>query len=593
MSAPREERTTVAIVGGGPAGLSAAILLAQRGIDALLFERRATTSHLPRAHLLNVRTMEVFQDMGVADAVYALSPPEDRWHRVAWRTSVAGPTEQHGREIGSVQAWGGGTDRPRYAAASPRPFANVPQIRLDPLLRRRAEELCPDAIRYHQEVREVAFDADGATVTVVDRDADVSYDVRARYVIVADGGRTCAEQLGVSMVGPTGLLDIVSKHVSMDLSEWLDNDEVLLTYFINPDGDGSFAGGMCAMGPDTWGRDSREWTLSLAFPAGDPEADDREALLARSRRLLGIPDLEITVHSVSHWQFEGVVADRFRVGPVFLVGNAAHRHPPTGGLGLNAAVQDVHNLVWKLDAVLGDMADDSLLDTYESERRPINELYVRHSLQNAGGHGRIGRALGLAPGQSEEAGWAEIATWASDTPAGRDRREAVDEAVASNADDYSQLNVEAGFAYEEGAVVPDGTPPPPTHGELRDFTPTARPGHHLPHVWLEGDDGRVSTIDLVAPRGLTLLTSGSEAELWRVAARSTRLPITVVAIDDGAALRDPAGEWAQLRGTGPDGAVLVRPDRCVAWRAASGDGDRGLRLRDAVDAITGVRERVA
>jgi len=107
---PREH-ATVAIVGGGPCGLTAALLLGQAGIDFILLERRDFTSRFPRAHLLNVRTMEIFHDVGVADDIYARSPPEDRWHRVCWYTSLAGPTALHGTKIGEVHAWGGGPDR--------------------------------------------------------------------------------------------------------------------------------------------------------------------------------------------------------------------------------------------------------------------------------------------------------------------------------------------------------------------------------------------------------------------------------------------------------------------------------------------------
>jgi 2,4-dichlorophenol 6-monooxygenase len=583
------ENTTVAIVGAGPAGLSAAIQLAQRGIDAVLLERRSDTSHLPRAHLINVRTMEVFHAMGVAEDIYKLSPPTDRWHRVGWWTSFAGPTPLHGREIGHVQAWGGGSDAVRYAQASPREFANVPQMRLDPLLLRHAEAKRQGAVRFENEVIGLRAEESGATLTVLDRGRGTSYEIAARYVIAADGGRMCTNLLGVEMEGPTRLVEIVSQHVSMDLREWFRDDEVLLTYFINPDGNGTFAGSLCQMGPDQWGRDSREWALHLAFQSGDPAAHDSEALLAQSRRMLGIPDLEITVRSVSHWWFEGVVADRFRIGPTFLVGNAAHRHPPTGGLGLNSAVQDVDNLVWKLDSVLSGDADQSLLDTYEIERRPVNEFYVEHSLKNAGAHGRIGRALGLAPGQTEAQGWAEIAVWDSDTDAGARRRAAVAEAVAANADDYSQLGVEAGFAYEDGAIIPDGTAPPETHGSLREFTPSARPGHHLPHVWIDRDGTRVSTIDLVSPRGFTVFTSTSAVARWESLASEAPVAVSVVAIGPGGAGADVSGEWGRFAGIGADGALLVRPDRVVAWRSATAENG----LNDALRALLRSREVVA
>lgn len=555
----------VVIVGGGPAGLTAAIELAQLGIETVVFERRATTSHLPRAHLLNQRTMEIFDALGVADDVYELSPPEDRWHRVGWYTSLAGERSGQGREIGHIHAWGGGPDSERYAAASPNRYANVPQMRLDPLLRKHAERHCPDRIFYGHEVVALRNSEAGVEVEVRDITSNTVRTVRARYAIGADGGRFVTAAVGVEMQGPTQLLDMVSMHVTADLSPWITDNEVLLYYFIDPHGNGGFRGSMCAMGPDTWGAQSREWAFHQAFAWGSKDSTDEEALKDRFRDILGIPDLQFDVHAVSHWEFEGVTAERYRVGSVFLAGNAAHRHPPTGGLGLNTAVQDVDNLCWKLAQVLRGQADDALLDTYESERRPIGLFNVQHSLTNAGGHRKIAAALGMAEGLPVEEGWAEIETWLAPGPAGDARRQAVAEAVAANGDDYSQLNVEVGFAYEKGALIPDGTLPPASHTSLRDYTPTTRPGHHLPHAWVHRAGIRVSTLELVHRADYTLLVDPAYAETWSEAVSTAGLAVDVIAI--GSAGPAPAGAWTRLREVEPGGAVLVRPDRHVAWRA--------------------------
>lgn len=146
------------------------------------------------------------------------------------------------------------------------------------------------------------------------------------------------------------------------------------------------------------------------------------------------------------------------------MGNSAHRHPPTGGLGLNSEVQDAHNLAWKLAAVLRDGDSGALLDTYGTERKPVGQFNVDHSLTNSTTHAKVTAALGLSAGQDLEGGWAGTTVWMSDTPEGAERRELVDAAVAANRDDYGQLSVEVGFAYEEGALIPDGSEPPATHG---------------------------------------------------------------------------------------------------------------------------------
>lgn len=575
----------VLIIGGGPAGLTTALELGRRGIDGLLLERRDFSTHFPRAHLLNVRTMETFADVDIADQIYAESPPEDRWHKCAWYTSLAGPTRLHGRKIGEVRAWGGGGDAERYAIASPRRFANLPQLRVDRILYERANELWPGMVRAGQEVVGLENGQDGVKATVRDRESDRTYQVRARYAVAADGGRTCGDLLDVPMAGPRALLDTVSVYFAADLSAYADS-EALLTWFVSPSGQGSFAGTLLALGPGKWGAESPEWTFGLAYRIGDPASTDKATVVARVREVLGLPNLEMDVKAVSHWQFEGVVAERFRVGSVFLAGDAAHRHPPTGGLGLNTAVGDASNLGWKLAAVLRGQASATLLDTYEVERMPVAARNVEHSLRNAGRHAPVAAALGLQAGLTEEEGWAEIAKWAEDSPEGERRRTAAAAAVAHNAEDYSQLNIEAGYAYNSTAVIDDGSPAPASQDSAIDFEPTARPGHHVPHVWLERDGNRVSTSDLVEAVGFTLfvdveaVTSGID---WHHAARN--LPVTVVQIGAD----DVSGGWRHIRGTDGTGAVLVRPDRHVAWRVPSAPADPSQALEEAVSSLLNPR----
>jgi 2,4-dichlorophenol 6-monooxygenase len=278
---------------------------------------------------------------------------------------------------------------------------------------------------------------------------------------------------------------------------------------------------------------------------------------------------------------------------VFLAGNAAHRHPPTGGLGLNAAVQDVHNLAWKLALVLRGRAGDALLDTYHTERRPVDHFNVEHSVRNAGGHRRVAVALGQSPDNSIEQGWREIEKWLEDSAAGQARRAAVAEAVASNADDYGQLNVELGFAYENGALIPDGTPRPAGRHPLRDYVPSTRPGHHLPHAWLHSRDRRVSTLHLVPTGAFTLFTTGEAACAWRDAAKTAAgragVRLDVVAVGPDGDAEDIDGTWERVRGT-TNGAVLVRPDWHVAWRVRTLPADPSAGLTGALASILNRKE---
>lgn len=583
------EETSVVIVGGGPVGLTSALLLAQRGIDVVLLERRGFAARFPRAHLLNVRTMEIFHSFGVADDIYAAGPQDDRWHKVAWYTSVAGPTEADGVCIGSVPAWGGGDDAPRYVEASPRRFANLPQLYIDPLLYAHAAAACPGRIRGGLEVVDISEDTSGVQVTAIERSTGERRILRAAYAVVADGGRSSEELLGVELEGPRDLREVVNYHVRTDLSMWREPD-ALLAFFFHPRGGLRRMGTLQALGPESYDRNGTEWLVAISgWMLKDSDAGELGAI----RDMLGLPyDHPMELISASRWTYNAIVAKRWRYGRAFLAGDAAHRHPPTGGLGLNSGVQDADNLAWKLAAVLHGEAEDSLLDSYEAERRPTTAYYTAHSLENAMRHTPIGEALGL--GHGEEESRRQIALFLSGGPEGDEIRRAVAAAVKENAHDFSQLNVEAGYFYPEGAFVPDGSPIPDDADSPLAFRPTTRPGSHIPHVWLThvvgaSADNPVSTRDLVRPTGLTLFVGESSAAAWAeaVAEQAGRLPVSLVVIPEA----DVA--WNEVSEVGADGAVLVRPDAKNAWRVEHLPADPPAALREAVEAIAQGGERAA
>src|ERR1700758_1053437 len=153
----------VLIVGGGAAGLASSLLLSRFGVETLLVERRPASSELPKAHILNQRTMEIFDIVGLADEVYEHGSSLEAMGRVAWYTSLAGPTPLHGRELAWRDAWGGGADAERYARVSRFRHTNLPQMRLEPILRRRADERAPGRVRFNHELVELTQDADGVT----------------------------------------------------------------------------------------------------------------------------------------------------------------------------------------------------------------------------------------------------------------------------------------------------------------------------------------------------------------------------------------------------------------------------------------------
>jgi 2,4-dichlorophenol 6-monooxygenase len=582
--------TPVLIVGGGGCGLSASIFLSNLGVDHLLVERHSTTSHLPKAHYLNQRTMEVFRQHGVAEAIYEVGCPIEKFGQVRWLTSLGGDGELDRKTIFEMDAFGGGALRAQYEQDSPCLASNYPQLRLEPLLRREAEARAVGGIRYHHDVLKWEQTDAGVVATILDRDAEETYQVRCRYLIAADGGKTFAPRLGVEMAGPTNMVDMVSAHFSADLSEYWD-DRSLITWFLNPEGESSWgAGAMVQMGP-TWGRKSEEWVVHFGFRPDDPERFNEKAIVPRLRQLLRLPDLELTVHKVSHWILDRIVAQQWRYGDIFLAGDAAHRQPPTTGLGLNTGIQDVHNLAWKLAEVLAGRAGDGLLDSYEHERLAVSTHGADWALLAFMNHFVIDAGIGLVPGAPVEANVAAFRALFSDTLVGAALRARAEECIATQRWEFHAHDVELGFSYPEGgALVGDGSPAPSRDPRGSDYTPTTRPGHRLPHAWLLKHGDRMSTHDLARSTGGFVLLVDSAGKPWADAV--AQLPehlastITVAEIGEDSEYRDADGTWLRVRGVGTGGAVLVRPDNHVAWRAnAEASDEAGTALPVAINAV--------
>jgi 2,4-dichlorophenol 6-monooxygenase len=580
------EYTPVLIVGGGPGGLTASLLLSRLGVRSLLVERREGTSELPKAHILNQRTMEIFDVCGVADEVYEKGSPIEFMRRVAWYTSLTGPTKLHGREIAQRPSWGGGPDAPAYALASPYRLTNLPQMRLEPILRRRAETQTIAHLRFGHELVGIDQDENGVTATIFDRGTERHYEIRAGYVIGADGGRTVGEAIGAVLEGQRDLVKMVSSHITVDLGELNPDPAVCIFWFINPDHHGSIGSGVLVkMGGTGWGPNSDQWVFGFATTPDDPQVFDSEYVGERVRGAVGDPSLEVRTHRVSPWRVEALVADHFSHGRVFLVGDAAHRHPPTGGLGLNAAVQDVHNLTWKLASVLSGVADPILLESYEAERRPVAQQIVAQALASFFQHAEIDQAIGLDP-ENPEGGWAAMAELFSDTPTGKERRTEVDAAADRKALEFSAHNLEIGYRYQAGAIVAE----PALEGapDLRTFVPSARPGARMPHAWVGAGVHRRSTYDLVNPGRFTLFI-GDDGAAWRDAVDQVRaaraIPLDVIAIGQESGLPDETGGWRQQSEAGPADAVLVRPDHHVAWRSTGTVRDPAAVLQEVLQTV--------
>lgn len=332
----------VLIVGAGPTGLALGIDLARRGVDALVVERAGGLFPGSRGKGIQPRTMEVFDDLGVLDAI-----------RAAGGGYPVGMIWQDGERAGEHRMF----DPAEVTEDSPytEPWM-VPQWRTQEILFARLQEL-GGRVAFGREAVGVTQDADGVAVRFTDGER-----VRARYVVAADGGRSAVRRaLGIGMTGetvdPNPILVADVRITGLDRDNW---------HIFPPRGEGD---GFLAVCPLAGTEDFQVVARFTEVASMDVSLEGvREVVATRSHLA---PQDVTEVRWASDFRPRAALADRFRDGRVFLAGDAAHVHSPAGGQGLNTSVQDAYNLGWKLGAVLRDGADTGLLDTYEEERRAV------------------------------------------------------------------------------------------------------------------------------------------------------------------------------------------------------------------------------
>lgn len=475
----------VIIVGGGGCGLSMSSFLSNYGVPHVLFERKERPSPLPKAHYLNQRAMETFRQHDIHKEIMERGTPPEHMQRVAWVTSLGGNDRLDRKVVHTIPSFGNdpaSEQAKMYKLDAAARSANLPLSRSEPILHKLAEERNPGNVRFRYSVTDFQDHGDHVEVTVKSTTSGSESKFRARYLIGADGGRVVGPKIGVQMRGPTNIVDMVTVHFKADLSEYWD-DRIFLCYLINGESGTVFeSGAIVPVGP-TWGKDSEEWVFHFGFALDDDSRFDENKLVGRIRDLLKLPALQLKVERISHWIIESVLANKYREGNVFIAGDAAHRRPPTTGLGLNTAIEDAFNLSWKLAMVFNHNADPKILDTYEQERRPVGQRNVDWGLFTFENSAVINSALGLIAGQKER-NKARFEAVFADTLTGRSLHAQVNKMIDSQSIEFGAHGVELGFVYENGALIPDGTDTPPEDPLGQQYFPTTRPGHRLPHAWL-------------------------------------------------------------------------------------------------------------
>jgi len=527
-----EANADVLISGGGLVGLSAAAFLAHHGIATLAIERLTEISPLPRAAFFHMRTLELFRQIGLEEAVRVQSERE-----FTPDGAVVAVETLAGREIARfIPSLNEGVE-----ALSPCRRLFVSQPGLEPILRRRAEAGGARVLQGQEVISATQTEA-GVVARVRNVKTGTERDIAARYLIGAEGGRSgLREQLGIAMDGHGVFSNSITIYFRADLSRHVVGRDMSVIYVVNPALSGFFR----------FEKSGKRGFLAVNVvgdPVTDPEraanaaADTSDArAIALVRAAAGVADLDVEIEGVARWRCVADVARRYRDGRIFLAGDAVHIMPPTGGFGGNTGVHDAHNLAWKLAMVLKGEADAALLDTYEMERRPagrftVEQAYTRYVTRTA----PYMRATDYEPLASDFA-------------------------------------IELGAVYRSAAAIsePDGS-----EGHVDPHVSHGLPGTRAPHVWLDGTQGRISTLDLFG-RGYVLLTGG-RGESWIDAASS--LPMQAHRIGSRE-LRDAENTFPAAYGIGEDGASLVRPDGYVAWRSRARPNDAGTQLRRVLSQI--------
>ncbi len=536
----------VLIVGAGPAGLMASLLLEQLGVSTRVIDRRPTHKRAPAAHVVNARTFELCRAVGV-DMEAA---------KAAWREPIEAGWAYFVTKLGGTVLGRLPFERQGDAqrAVTPTPLRNISQDRFEPLL---LDALAKTGRSPDWNTQWESLEDTGECVVsqILDRTTGETEVVRSHYVLAADGASSRIRRgLAIVLDGPDQLQTFRMIHFNGSLRERVGTPAGLLFFQEHPDASGVFV---------IHDLDSE----AVYMHAFDPEREsvesfDEERCREIVRGALEDPDFEFEIASLSTWTMTAQVAKAYRKGRVFLVGDSAHRFPPTGGLGLNSGVQDAHNLAWKLAFVLDGRARPEILDTFESERRPVAQNNAEQSLRNATRLLEVPQALGVIGAQDPVAAMEQ-------TLADPESRLRVEEAVLAQAEHFDLEGLHLGFVYTDGVLHRGAGEPAPVPDPPRAYQPSGAPGRRFPHAWLS--DGTSSTLDWIALDRFLLL-AGPDGDAWVAAVESMgdpRLSARKVTGEDLPGL----SEWLASCGIKPSGALLVRPDQHVAWRAPSSSGE--------------------
>jgi 2-polyprenyl-6-methoxyphenol hydroxylase-like FAD-dependent oxidoreductase len=515
--------TPILIAGGGPVGMALAAELGYQGQSCMVIERRNGVVSHPKMNMISTRTMEFARRWGFARELREKAWPVDHPLNVSFITSLTG------HEIASFHF---PAYEDRVWPHTPEGHQRCSQLWFDPMIQKRALESGTVDARFRTVFKGFEQDSEGVTALIENRDTGLKESIRARYLIGCDGADSMVrEELGITFPE--------SKSLSYDVNIFFESQELLelhkrfmaMMYWVY-DENGYWAQFISVDGRGLWRISMVTPELVTDFSDFDYDAFIRKAVGA---------EVAYKLNSLLAWERHRRVANSYRKGRVFLCGDACHQYSPTGGLGMNTGIQEAVDLAWKLNASLAGWGGEKLLDSYETERRPV-AIY-----NNEAATSNFLKLISVPCGPEIEA----------DTPEGERIRAQGRKLILENDfnEEYEQEGITVGYRYDTSPIcVPDGTPMPPV--TTTTITQTARSGARAPHAWVD-EKSRLSTLDLFG-RGFVLLRLGAnplDAAALQDAARAVGMPVTVHDLTDAAIAELYACRLA-----------LVRPDGHVAWR---------------------------
>lgn len=519
----------VIIVGAGPVGLVAAIDLDKRGISTVVVETRAFLDPPSvKCNHVSARTMERFRGLGLAERVRESGLPRDYPQDISFRTTMTG-AELARIAIPASRDRYTSTEGPDTSWATPEPPHRINQTYLEPILAEHAAKLARVTLLHRTRFHRATQDAHAVEARISDLDGGNPRTLRGKFLIGADGARsTVRRQIGAALHGDAVLSHVQSTHIKApDLYARMPGDPAWGYYTFNPRRNGH-----------AYAIDGVErflvHTYLTAEEAGSGSIDRDESI----RTILGVDaSFEYEILSREDWIARRLVADRFRLGRVFIAGDSCHLWVPYAGYGMNAGIADGLNLTWALGAHLSGWAEEGILDAYEAERMPITDQVSRFAM----GHQRK-IAESSIPDSIED-----------DTPEGAAARARIGrEAYELNVQQFAAAGLNFGYVYDTSPIVIyDGADPPPY--TMGDYRPSTVPGCRVPHLWL--DDG-TSLYDRLGT-GYTLICLGAPSAIqpFADALRAARIPLSVVEVPAGVAGPEYQHDY-----------LLCREDQHVAWR---------------------------